>query len=366
MGSCNQENVMYRMSCEICLEEGGATASYIGESSRSLFQRSAEHLQGARKGNLRNPIVKHHLDTHPELPEPPGFKVELLRTFQKPLERLVAESVEIETGNYDMVLNSKGEWGGSRLPRLTVEVGEHVHQVDYRGKNQRVRKLGTDLWSHQPSSSPSCPPSSSSSSPALSAAGPANTFQGAGGRTCTTSRQGAQGHTSTPSVLPDSPSQHILQAAQHRAQTPAAKQHNGPSHKRRRAPTRTAEDEVFPMEGGPTRTVPLTRTPGVTNVRKKRKTVTSSDQDAQPATREGPLPPHLPPPRAPDGPLAGPLSTTLETSGADRADRLNRADPDDPADRARAAPADPTNRANRLGHGPRMVQSTIQWGKWGK
>ena len=41
-------------------------------------------------------------------------------------------------------MNSKSEWGGSRIPRLTLEVGERVHQEEYRGKGQASRKL------HQP------------------------------------------------------------------------------------------------------------------------------------------------------------------------------------------------------------------------
>ena len=39
------------------------------------------------------------------------------------------------------MLNSKAEWGGSKIPRLTVEVGARVSQQEYRGNNQQARKL---------------------------------------------------------------------------------------------------------------------------------------------------------------------------------------------------------------------------------
>ena len=142
-GTCSQENILYKLSCVPCLEEGGTSACYIGESSRSAFQRGAEHARGASKGCPKNPLVKHHLDSHPDLPEPPPFKMEIMRTFRKPLERMIAEAIEIEAGKYDVTMNSKGEWGSSRLPRLTIEVCDKVSQEDFRGRNQGVRRINT-------------------------------------------------------------------------------------------------------------------------------------------------------------------------------------------------------------------------------
>ena len=66
--------------------------------------------------------------------------MEILKSFRKPLERMIAESVEIEKGSADVVMNSKGEWGGSRIPRITIEVGEKVLTEDFRGRKQGRRK----------------------------------------------------------------------------------------------------------------------------------------------------------------------------------------------------------------------------------
>ena len=78
---------------------------------------------------------------HSSQQEDPAFSMEILRSFQKPLERLIAESVEIASGGADYVMNSKGEWGASTIPRLTIEIGDKTKQDDYRGKLQGVRKL---------------------------------------------------------------------------------------------------------------------------------------------------------------------------------------------------------------------------------
>ena len=38
-------------------------------------------------------------------------------------------------------MNSKGEWGSSKIPRLTIEVGEVVKQTDFKGKKQPIRTI---------------------------------------------------------------------------------------------------------------------------------------------------------------------------------------------------------------------------------
>ena len=57
-GGCFKENVLYRITCATCQGEN-ICSQYTGESSRSLFQRMAEHLRGARKEDPRNPLHTH-------------------------------------------------------------------------------------------------------------------------------------------------------------------------------------------------------------------------------------------------------------------------------------------------------------------
>ena len=153
-GGCLKENVLYKLTCTTCRKED-TCAEYVGESSRSLFQRMAEHIGGAKRKDPRNPLFSHIQAYHPGLQAEPSstFTVKLLRTFRTPLARVIAEAVGIDSSEADIIINSKSEWGSTRIPRLTIEVGEKVRQEDHRGRNQGVRRLHQHPWgsttSHQ-------------------------------------------------------------------------------------------------------------------------------------------------------------------------------------------------------------------------
>ena len=96
---------------------------------------------GAKREDLKNPFIKHSKEHHAMEKGCVEFNMKVLRRFKTPLARQISEAVLIESSRADQVLNSKGEWGGSRLPRLTVEVGDRVSQVEYQGKAQPSRRL---------------------------------------------------------------------------------------------------------------------------------------------------------------------------------------------------------------------------------
>ena len=69
---------------------------YVGESSRSMYERSKEHQKDRDDNFEESHQVKHWLLDHPELREPPKFKFKIISSFQDPLTRQLAESVRIE------------------------------------------------------------------------------------------------------------------------------------------------------------------------------------------------------------------------------------------------------------------------------
>ena len=71
---------------------------YIGETSRSIYERSKEHQRDKENQEDDSHQIKHWRLDHPELPEPPEFKFSLIASFQDPLSRQLAESVRIERG----------------------------------------------------------------------------------------------------------------------------------------------------------------------------------------------------------------------------------------------------------------------------
>ena len=79
---------------------------------------------------------------HPEATEveiQTAIKFEVLKTFEKPLERQVAEAVAIQNCKADLVLNSKAEWEQPAVERLIV-TRELPDQEDRRGAAGRGRR----------------------------------------------------------------------------------------------------------------------------------------------------------------------------------------------------------------------------------
>ena len=56
----------------------------------------------------------------------PRFRMVLLRSFPKAMQRQIAQAVAIEMSRPDKLLNSRSEWGFPRIPRLRVEFGDKL------------------------------------------------------------------------------------------------------------------------------------------------------------------------------------------------------------------------------------------------
>ena len=137
---CKRRNVLYELSCTLCEKEeeenderghrrrkvrrgmqGGAV--YVGETGRSIFERSSEHVKDAQSQKEESHMVKHWLTDHPQEVNLPPFKFKVVASFQDALSRQVAESVRIDMRG-GLVLNSKTEYSRCRLPRLTIDRSE--------------------------------------------------------------------------------------------------------------------------------------------------------------------------------------------------------------------------------------------------
>ena len=73
--------------------------------------------------SLSTSWAKHLLEDHPEATArevQTAINFEILKTFEKPLERQVAEAVAIQNCKADLVLNSKAEWEQPAVERLIV------------------------------------------------------------------------------------------------------------------------------------------------------------------------------------------------------------------------------------------------------
>ena len=95
---CSRESITYRLTCLTCLDKE-VKSTYIGETGRSAYQRGLEHTRGALKRDPKNPMVKHSEEYHQLYDSIPPFKMDILRSFQRPLQRQVSEACAIEGGD---------------------------------------------------------------------------------------------------------------------------------------------------------------------------------------------------------------------------------------------------------------------------
>ena len=125
--NCQQENVVYCISCQECTKNG-KKAEYTGETSRTGYLRGKEHLEGLKEEKEDNPLWKHCEIEHSG--EKVGFRMKIVKGHRSPLTRQIHEAVEIQYSKADIVMNSKGEWNGAKIPRVVIEVGKDILEED--------------------------------------------------------------------------------------------------------------------------------------------------------------------------------------------------------------------------------------------
>ena len=112
---CNKEESNHQEGKEIRRE-----GVYIGETSRSLYERSKEHVADAKSFREGFHIVKHWLSSHEEDKEQPEFIFKKTSSHKDCLSRQIAEAILIHYSK-DSLLNSKNEYNLNCLARVTVE-----------------------------------------------------------------------------------------------------------------------------------------------------------------------------------------------------------------------------------------------------
>ena len=84
---CPKRNILYESECTLCKDDkdGGNKKSgkgvYVGESSRSIYERAKEHVAGKDSKDEDNHQIKHWLSSHEDLLSPPPFKFTIIKTF---------------------------------------------------------------------------------------------------------------------------------------------------------------------------------------------------------------------------------------------------------------------------------------------
>ena len=116
---------------------------YVGETSRSIYERTSEHHEKARSMDEGSFMVKHWFTSHPEEEEQPGFRFRVVGKFKDCLTRQLKEAVRM--GHRPGNLNSKGEWGSCNIPRLIIEKEDYAKKKDEIEARKRKEKDEQEL-----------------------------------------------------------------------------------------------------------------------------------------------------------------------------------------------------------------------------
>ena len=101
---------------------------YIGETSRTSYERGEEHQDGMENRHEKNALWKHSALYHEGGLTRGELKMEIIEGHRSPLDRQIHEGVELDTNGAEIIMNSKGEWGHCKIPRVVIEIGDEVEE----------------------------------------------------------------------------------------------------------------------------------------------------------------------------------------------------------------------------------------------
>ena len=148
---CTRQSILYENICTSCVPgatgrrpvediPGDKAVLYVGETSRSILERSREHWDGYKKQKQDNHIWKHQMMEHNG--EQANFTMRVVGSHRSALSRQVGEAVRIRRrGGEGNILNSRAEYNRSHIPRLQVEDKE---EVEKRKEQMRKRREEID------------------------------------------------------------------------------------------------------------------------------------------------------------------------------------------------------------------------------
>ena len=126
-----RSSVLYENVCEQCNPEAGKDKElnevqqdiptlYVGETSRSIYERSGEHWGDWRSNKEGSHMRKHQEEAHEGAA--PKFCMRVVKSYKSALSRQIGEAVRIRRrGGAGCILNSKSEFDRCQIPRLTIE-----------------------------------------------------------------------------------------------------------------------------------------------------------------------------------------------------------------------------------------------------
>ena len=109
--------------------------AYVGETSRSIWERTKEHWSSYRSRDSDSHLLKHQEISHGGAP--PDFIIRVVNSSRTALERQTREAVRIRRrGGEGAILNSKAEYSRSYIPRLQLDEGATLRELELEEKRE--------------------------------------------------------------------------------------------------------------------------------------------------------------------------------------------------------------------------------------
>ena len=153
--NCTQQSVVYENVCSQCVPsatgnkelkeeelQGDKPVLYVGETSRSIAERSKEHWALYKKRGEDSHMVKHQDIVHGG--EQADFTMRVVGSFKSALGRQVSEAIRIRRrGGLGNILNSKSEYNRCHIARLRVEdeKEEEEREQETRREQEQIDTL---------------------------------------------------------------------------------------------------------------------------------------------------------------------------------------------------------------------------------
>ena len=137
---CFKKNILYETQCKIC-QKGEKETIYVGESSRTGYERGGEHWKAGEDRTEESHMWAHTSQTHPG--ENPNFSFKVVKTFQSALSRQVSEPVRITTRQESKdteILNIKGTFNRCSLPSLVIQQYDKILVQKEREKEESIEE----------------------------------------------------------------------------------------------------------------------------------------------------------------------------------------------------------------------------------
>jgi hypothetical protein len=158
---CSKRNLVYQTYCITCKERDSERIKemngdnkksqeliknmkiykYIGETSRSCYERSQEHQNDMEQLKPSSHFLRHALDQHEgEKLSDVRFGMEIIKNTRTSFERQILESVCIQQNTHHHILNSRSEYNRCSIPRLSTRLGDKEYKKYEKGLEEEKEK----------------------------------------------------------------------------------------------------------------------------------------------------------------------------------------------------------------------------------